>query len=153
MTDAPEIPTDGQPGDFDVPEFDGLLVLMANAVGKVDTGRTMSITLNVQGATISGTMIAAQAWRHELVQLMREQAGGEFVETLAQGFENLDAKDAAEAELAPEVRPLPKFIHLRHAHLVSGDSVTPLVFGLWRGRLSQVDGWTYGSTRARVERP
>lgn len=151
MTEARDPSTGSQPGDFDVPDFDGLLVLMANAVGKLDTGSTMAITLNVRGATISGTMIAAQAWRRELVGMMREHGGSQFVEDLAMGFENLDTKDAAEAELPPEVRPLPKFIHLRDAHLLGGDIVSPLMYGLWRGRLSQVDGWTYGATRARPE--
>ena len=149
MSDVP-VPSTAtqQPGDFDVPEFDGLLVLMANAVGKIDTGSAMSITFSVQGATVSGTMIAAQAWRRLLVARMREQAGGEFVETMAKGFESLDAKDAAEAELPAEVRPLPKFVHLRDAHLITGDGATPLVFGLWRGRLAQVDGWAYGAARS-----
>ena len=131
-----------------------------------ELGRLDNLVNNVGGSVPGGPEeLSPEAWHaqfhHNLhyvhlstravLPLMREQGGGEFVEDLALGFENLDAKDTAEAELPEEVRPLPKFIHLREAHLISSDSVSLLTYGLWRGRLSQVDGWTYGAIRARAE--
>jgi hypothetical protein len=67
-----------------------------------------------------------QRWLDSMTAYLREFPGPEF--------------DPEETEDERLNRPLARFIHLKGTQLLS--SGMPVDIGLWRGRMSEVDGWS-----------
>lgn len=115
-------------------DFLGALVNIANDDPKVALG----ITLTVGGTVICGTLKGRRPWVAEMVDAYGEPA------SFATQFGNLWAKQDAEEDV-PEMPTYAAFIHLVDAHILSGPSPIPSGAGLfWRGRLSEVSGWSLG---------
>ncbi|MGC4948092.1 hypothetical protein ACLQ2N_18090 [Streptomyces sp. DT224] len=101
----------------------------------------LPLTLALPAGVLHGEVIGHEAWKAEWARGLRQVEGGganllaEFPETVDQGI-----KEAQADEDAPF---LPRWIHLRDAALVCGGAA-PLRLPLWRGRLSDVSGWTLG---------
>ncbi|WLV24538.1 gas vesicle accessory protein GvpU [Aciduricibacillus chroicocephali] len=115
---------------------DNTLAFFAEAVNRNDF--TLDITLNVKGAVITGTMVSA----------------GKYFESLSETFEGSgDVAEALSEQLAHAGENAqstnggsPSFIHLEGAKVYCGDARPTPSQGdiLWRGKLSEVDGFFLG---------
>lgn len=104
-----------------------------------ETRSGLPLTLTIPAGVLHGDVIGHEAWKAEWSRSLRQVEGegsnlmAEFPETVDQGISELHT-----------ARPgLPRWIHLRDATLIFGGTV-PLRLPLWRGRLSDVSGWTLG---------
>lgn len=125
------------------------LVMFMNLLGGTEIG----ITLHVKGSVISGMLISGQQYFKMLVRQFENVAErvdegraaaatgfAEFFRPTLEGFER-SHDDYTETATLP---PRPQHVHLRHAqiYLSSSDFLTER---LWRGRLTEVDGWSLGN--------
>lgn len=115
-----------------------------------------TITLTVGGLVIAGDLIPTWVWFREVKALL-SGAEGESAGSVASFFGSIgddvlgdllvreavgehvddDDEDAALAR--------PTHLHLARAEVLGRDHLdTELGGGLWRGRLSQVSGWSFG---------
>lgn len=150
MTDEAADMTDSDalgPGEF---APDPALEAFQGSANRVGVG--FNFVLTAQGQTILGTMIGMRDW----FDALSEQVSGA-------GFDVPDGEDLAparqwlegmsrlirefpgpeEPEQTMEQRlaePVPRFIHLQNAKIITGG--VPMDIGLWRGRLSQIGGWS-----------
>ena len=112
----------------------------------------MGITLHVHGQMITGRLISgATYWAESAADL---RAGGqgptELLEAMAESMEQVadeyrrmyaeDATDGDDPAMAA-------FLHLRNAHTLGPQGPTPTDGAFWRGRLSSIDGFTFGELR------
>lgn len=115
---------------------DSLLELFVAAANKHDF--SLDITLNINGAVISGTTVSAK----------------EYFEMLGESFE--DGNDVAQA-LSEQLQKAGEsledgsnsnvnFIHLKNTKVYCGDSKPTPSRGkiLWRGKLNDIDGFFVG---------
>nr|WP_026694736.1 gas vesicle accessory protein GvpU [Peribacillus kribbensis] len=114
---------------------DNILEFFVQAANNHDFA--LDITLNVKGAVITGTMVSAK----------------EYFDTLSETFE--DGNDLAQAiseqlsqagESAQNGDSKANFIHMKEAKVYCGDSKPTPSKGkiLWRGKLSEIDGFFLG---------
>jgi hypothetical protein len=132
------------------PNLDWLLAAVVDLVNKLPI--TIGVTLNVGGLVISGQMIGVEDYFEELAKLM---ATPKVNETLNQGLQQLFEQLSSARTLlnekkkgdVEEVQKQPTFIHLKDVKmLLSNRQAIPDNSGsLWRGRLSQVDGFVFGT--------
>ena len=137
-------------------ERDWLLTGLVDSVNRA--GFSFGITLNIAGALVSGWIVSGNEYFHGIADVL-EQAGGDvFAEVIREvavqrfpmfqaTFDDSvpDSDPASESELQrTEVQPI-EYIHLRDARFFYGGNAIPGNQGVWwRGRLSQVIGFTYG---------
>ncbi len=99
---------------------------------------SLDITLNVNGAVISGTMISAKEYFEALSGKLENgnDISQKLSEELAAASEATDDFNADEAH----------FIHLKNTRVYCGDSKPTPSKGkiLWRGKLDQIDGFFLG---------
>lgn len=102
---------------------------------------SMGITLTVGGTVISGELVGHSSWLAE-VELAYEP-----MKFVTGGFRQANDEDKAAEGYAPEDVEF-AHVHLRNAHYMLGSAgFVPARAGggmHWRGRISQVDGWSYG---------
>jgi hypothetical protein len=114
---------------------DAILEFFVQAANKHDF--TLDITLNVNGAIVTGTLVSAK----------------DYFDTLSENFE--DGSDVAQklseelakaSETVEESNTEANFIHLKNTKVYCGDSKPTPSKGkiLWRGKLSEVDGFFLG---------
>lgn len=114
---------------------DNILEFFVKASNKHDF--SLDITLLVNGAVVSGTMVSAK----------------EYFETLSESFE--DGNDIAQAlseqltkagESVDSNNDEANFIHLKNTQIYCGDSKPTPSKGkiLWRGKLNEVDSFFLG---------
>ena len=119
-------------------------------------GLRVGITLSVGGTIITGQLVGvrdylreyAKQWAAALPAPEGEEhfyaekwtkAADEYERQLQERNEKIDRGE--------DVEPLPdpRFIHLADAKYVTGETITPASGGmLWRGRLSEIDGYSMG---------
>lgn len=118
---------------------DLLLLSFVNSAN--NHGLEIGVTLNVSGTIISGELIGYSSY---LKLLASEFYGkGEVAEALSQTFfeRAIEAEnDQAESE-DTEIKPA-NFLHLKNATISYGQHTTKI--GLWRNRISSVNGFTFG---------
>lgn len=129
---------------------DGALALFQDLANNAGVG--FGVTLTISGQLITGRMIPGRIYFEKLADsvaadttpdlTLRDTLSGLFTE-LGSGYKDLNDPDAPDQ---PD-RPV-HYVHLEDAWLVSGEAWTNL--GLWRGRLTMVDGWTFGTLRDRT---
>ncbi|MFJ3804683.1 hypothetical protein ACIPSJ_51535 [Streptomyces sp. NPDC090088] len=99
------------------------------------------ISLNIPGGVIYGQAISRDAyldaWEAEIRQ--SSGAGAEFIATLPRKISEVGDKLVK----GRDTKPLPRWIHLREATFLTGAPVQTMHYGLWRGRLSDVAGWSF----------
>ncbi|MGM7701472.1 gas vesicle accessory protein GvpU [Pseudalkalibacillus sp. Hm43] len=99
---------------------------------------SLDITLNVNGAVVSGTMISAKEYFEALSGKLENgnDISQKLSEELAAASEATDEYNDAEAN----------FIHLKNTRVYCGDSKPTPSKGkiLWRGKLDQIDGFFLG---------
>jgi hypothetical protein len=128
------------------PEFDSQLRVLVDVVNDLPDDTRIGITLTAQGLVISGFLIPASLWQ-------RQRAG--IAGVIAPLFSGLAAKHEAKRAANNTSRDdgrdrdtdadLPaSFIHLVNARIYTGSDGFPLNGLAWRGRLSQVTGWSLG---------
>ncbi|NNC10335.1 hypothetical protein HII28_00350 [Planctomonas sp. JC2975] len=101
---------------------------------------TASVTLTVPGAVVSGQIISRGAWRKAVAAQV-----GSFNEPAGKGLDELFGTFEEEIPKGPEARNERLHIHLGDVSLWQDGSNEPLRFKTWRGRLTQVSGWSIGS--------
>ena len=112
---------------------------------------TVTLTLIVNGAVVSGELMPAWRW----MKLVDEQLGGstflgERADELAEEERRAWAANDPPAEEWTAERvmthdPKSQFVHLQNAQIVTGNGDYPPT--LWRVRLTDVSGWCYGALR------
>ncbi|KMJ57773.1 gas vesicle protein GvpU [Bacillus sp. LL01] len=101
-------------------------------------GFSLDITLNVNGAVISGTLIPAKDYFETMSETFEDgnEVAQKISDQLAAAGESFESSKEAEAN----------FIHLKNTKVYCGDSKPTPSEGkiLWRGKLSEVDGFFLG---------
>ncbi|MBV2132052.1 hypothetical protein KRX52_04475 [Pseudomonas sp. MAP12] len=124
----------------DMPE-EGRDWLLQNFVIAAKTDIETPITLFTSSGVVTGRIISGRKY----IELLRELLG---FGAAPSGMEEVTQNDDA---ASPEDKG-PYFIHLRDAAIVSGVSFTPTEGGLlWRGKLSDVAGFSIGRLEPRRE--
>ena len=130
--------------------------LLAYLAELVTYGLEFSITLNVHGITIGGTLISGETYLEEsALALAHATTSGavdaSVVDLIAERFRGskplYQKPEGAPDDYRP---PPPNYLHLRNPIYISsqGGSVT-MNGALWRGRISSVDGFTFGLSTPR----
>ncbi|ASK62119.1 gas vesicle protein GvpU [Virgibacillus phasianinus] len=115
---------------------DNILEFFVKAANKHDF--SLDISLLVNGAVISGTMISAKEYFESLSESFED--GNDIAQALSEQFtkasESVDSSSDGEAH----------FIHLKNTHIYCGDSKPTPSKGkiLWRGKLNEVDSFFLG---------
>lgn len=141
-----------------------ILVNVANGMKSPDD--KIGITLTVQGLVVSGDLISASRW----VEEMASKPGIGLLERLftqyrdmideAQQEERAAMKSVKEDDLEAlkthdEKYPAAQFIHLKKSEIYGsgehGKSIPADAQAYWRGRLSEVSGWTLGRLTAPAQ--
>ncbi|MFI6334031.1 hypothetical protein [Streptomyces sp. NPDC050535] len=118
------------------------LQMLVRLVGE-DPQAALPLTLVVGGAFLSGHLISHEAWTAEWARSLHgvDDPGAEL---LARFPEQVDEVVAAKQD-HPVPRRLPQWIHLRDATGFAGTGGNVLM-PLWRGRLTDVSGWSLGKS-------
>ncbi|MBU8895358.1 hypothetical protein DRW03_14945 [Corallococcus sp. H22C18031201] len=124
---------------------DWFLELLLNMVN--DHGLNVGITLTVGGTQVSGELVSGAEFIKNFGSTfsgaLKRAGAGDAAASLQAKYETMAAQvyDAKKAESAHE--PL-TFIHLRDARIVGPNGVLQPPQIWWRGRLSEVQGWSLG---------
>jgi hypothetical protein len=120
---------------------DSFLRGFAKAAQKTDF--SMSITLGVRGAIVTGMLIGRDKWLEELSAALSAagEVGQGLGDGLREGFREADLQQPADQEV------FYGFLHLKDAqYVLGGSSFAPTTAGfLWRGRISEISAWSLGS--------
>ncbi|AKK66454.1 MULTISPECIES: hypothetical protein [Xanthomonas translucens group] len=112
--------------------------LLQDLVAIANLGVQIGLTLTVGGSTISGMLIGGKEFMQRLTESITEVAPDELVEPLQERFQPY--RDIYEqSELKPAT-----FVHLADARVVATGGEFPVNGCLWRGRISQVSGFSIG---------
>lgn len=115
---------------------DGVLRLFVRLADKEQL-HNMDVTLTVGGTLISGKMVGKKQYFEGVVEKAAESIGGDTATSLFKLFAGIASEPHAD-ELKPD------FIHLKNAKILKGDG-TFIADIWWRGRLSAIDGFSFGS--------
>lgn len=127
--------------DFDVTGRDVILAVLVDSMNR-STGE-LSITLSVSGNVISGDLIGMK----EFFTLCSERVKAAEIQ------ENPDTANEKgslstylkEVIVDPEdIQNPPHYIHLKDARYITSKQSIPNIGMLWRGRMSEVSGWSLG---------
>jgi hypothetical protein len=132
---------------IDIPKNDWFLEDYVAGFNRSGEG-TISITLCVKGNIITGYLIGGKQYFKELGEMFNNAfkdkvKDGEDKIDYIEHFENMgkqiyDVTDDNDEKL----KYPPTFIHLNKATIVNG--IQRLNVGLWRGKFSEVDGFSFG---------
>jgi hypothetical protein len=126
--------------------LDGFLQYFVRLVNR--SGLEIGITLNVSGLTISGQLISSKSYFEGLIQEMSSANTDNQVKLAFQeAFRKIGGIYSQMDDEDDENQTFPTYIHLRNAKmLLAGGQIIRTHRGvLWRGRLSEVDGFCLGS--------
>lgn len=95
----------------------------------------LGLTLTVQGILVSGVLVSRRRWLDEMETLEPGKLSN-LIDPIRNAFDRRDA----------EVRPVAfDFLHLIQTRMFVGGTVLPTnKDGIWRGRISEVSGWSWG---------
>jgi hypothetical protein len=126
--------------------LDGFLQYFVRLVNR--SGLEIGITLNVSGLTISGQLISSKSYFEGLIQEMSSANTDNQVKLAFQeAFRKIGGIYSQMDDEDNENQTFPTYIHLRNAKmlLASGQIIRTKRGVLWRGRLSEVDGFCLGA--------
>ncbi|QNP61541.1 hypothetical protein [Streptomyces genisteinicus] len=130
----------GYPGVVE-PLLDTELRMLVRLVDRDDENRShFGVSLNIPGGVIYGQVISRDAYALEWEASLRGLPGA--------GAESLARIPRVINEVLEEQRddrdddPLPRWVHLRDATFLTGSTAQTMRYGLWRGRLADVVGWS-----------
>jgi hypothetical protein len=145
--------------EVDIDELDDVdFVLQALAKAANDVGFRMGITLSVGGALITGTLVGGREYFEHFGREFKdayypahapdEESLGRLNEVFDDLAKRYDKASLAEDHPNAHVELRPAYIHLRKAQVIHGDLRIPTSErGLWRGRLTAVDGFFLGTVQ------
>ncbi|MFJ4834655.1 hypothetical protein ACIP79_32815 [Streptomyces sp. NPDC088747] len=118
------------------------LQMLVRLVGQ-DPQAALPVTLVVGGAFLSGDLISHEAWTADWARSLHgiDGPGAELLERFPEQVDQA----VADKEGRPAPQRLPQWIHLRDATGFAGTGRT-VVMPLWRGRLTDVSGWSLGKS-------
>jgi hypothetical protein len=144
------------PDDDDVPVVQELWTapdhVLAGLVATVNrlAGTELGVTLYVGGTIISGVLISGRSYFDQLSEATARAADGEaFAEVfrhVAAGYLSGEGPAGTEADEPSEANSVrTAYLHLRATTVHVPGIAAAIEQGLWRGRLSAVDGWAFGN--------
>ncbi|MFZ4451451.1 hypothetical protein [Salibacterium aidingense] len=108
-----------------------------------DNGAEMDVTLNVGGATIKGVLIGNVKYLEELEHTLH-RGNSELEEKMTTFFDKMADKFKRETDQDDYESG---YLHLRKATLVDSQGKVPLQGSLWRGKISDVNGFSFESVQ------
>ncbi|MFG6146760.1 gas vesicle accessory protein GvpU [Halobacillus sp. B23F22_1] len=116
--------------------MDDVLVTFVKAANNYDF--SLDITLNINGALVSGTTMSAEDYLEGISNVFEE--GNDISQAISEKL--AEASKAAKEESNGDV----SYIHLKNAQVYNGDGdPTPSEGEFeWRGKLDEVDGFFLG---------
>ncbi|MFJ5265231.1 hypothetical protein ACIQAC_32675 [Streptomyces sp. NPDC088387] len=121
------------------PVPDVQLQMLVRLLGQ-DAQAALPVTLVVGGCLLHGDLISHERWRADWARSLRgiDGPGADLLERFPEQVDEVVAdKQGAVAQR------LPQWIHLRDATAPATPG-RPVVMPLWRGRLTDVSGWSLG---------
>lgn len=119
--------------------------VLQSLVNLVDLGLGMGVTLSIPGSVVSGRLVSQADYLARLTEQFRSASSDESIASVADGFEKIGEAMERPADAPVGWRPVPSdFIHLADARYVVGERLTPTDGMLWRGRISEVSGFSLG---------
>ncbi|RSL32133.1 hypothetical protein D7Z54_17045 [Salibacterium salarium] len=112
-----------------------------------DNGAEMNIMLNVGGATMKGVLIGNVTYLEELEHTLHrgnsdlEGKMTTFFDKMKDKFQKETDQDEYESG----------YIHLRDAKLVDSQGKIPIGGSLWRGKISDVNGFSFDSIQESID--
>lgn len=144
--------TEGIPLIKPIPQKDWFLQSLVNLVNTAQGTTTISLTIFSKGIILSGNLINGMTYFEEQSEIWAEATVRAGVDNTIEDGRKLFT-DIAEAVYGPMVQAEPgeyedPYIHMKVLRVYMGNS--PLESGqnggfLWRGRISEVDGFTLGT--------
>ncbi|SPT98441.1 gas vesicle protein U [Lysinibacillus capsici] len=125
-------------------ENDVILESVISTIDKVDAF-TMEITLNVKGIVITGALISRSTYLKGVASDF--EGNGEIGNVFSDMFTKLIELKKEHTENADDKDKTVYGVHLKNAQIFDGESVHEL--GYWRGKLSSVDGFSFGKMEPR----
>lgn len=135
----------------EAPQIDWLLQELVFLVNKFDL--RIGVTLTVGGNLLSGEMIGGAHYFKTMKENFAQSKGaseiGKSISVAMERYEGNFREYMAQDETTP-----PAFIHLLEAKLHGPNTVpgSSTIQSLWRGRLSEVSGFTIGVLEAKTLR-
>lgn len=131
--------------------IDPNLSLLVQIVDATDI--EVAITLSVSGGVISGLLVSMPSWLKKQTDLLRESELLAPLVELVERFKKDESTirigreiESASPDVFADEPTLPRFIHLSHACYIQGVQIFPASRDLhWRGRLTEISGWSFGS--------
>lgn len=119
------------------PSKDSTLEFFVKASNKYDF--SLDITLNVDGAVITGTVISAQEYFEKASESFKD--GNDVAQKISEGLASA-SESAKNSSQESDIG----FIHLKNTRIFIGESKGTPSNGeiIWRGKLDQVDGFFLG---------
>lgn len=160
MTDQPEAAPAGEnteyrieddPDELEVADFHhkdwALATFISMIVGIDDHHRgSASITVQSNGATITGMVISADEYFENVTGAIRESGAVEFADAIGEMWASLRA-DTAEWRAGRDAKGLPnparRYIHMRDVSILTGSAIVKAPN--WRGTLEDITGWSTGN--------
>ncbi|KKI94129.1 hypothetical protein WQ54_00905 [Bacillus sp. SA1-12] len=125
---------------------DDAIILMFLDLVEED-GIEVDVTLNIQGAIISGTLIGASAYYEGVTEASKNLPDSTMSKIISKKFGDLKeayAKQKQEEAEQEQKGSTKTFIHLKHAKYHSKANQPPNGTW-WRGRISSIDGFSFDS--------
>jgi hypothetical protein len=124
--------------------------LMTLVLGRADdrNSANLGLTLQVSGQVVAGSLVTPDAWAENVRQLFRSATGEGALwmdEAFGAFWEEVYGKTRVERQSAEgdgPALPFRTFIHMSEAVIHTGPHRQYV--GPWRGRLSEVSGWSIG---------
>lgn len=108
-----------------------------------DEGNSIGLTLNVEGATISGELIGGRRYFTELAGLLKKAGASKDFSDWIGEFKASYRDPEADPVVAP---PIIAYVHMREARIFSPSGAIPTGAGvLWRGKINAVSGFSFGT--------
>ncbi|WP_043666182.1 hypothetical protein [Streptomyces xylophagus] len=119
------------------------LQMLVRLIGQ-DATAALPVTLTVGGSFLHGDLISHEAWTTEWAHTLHgvDGPGAQLLERFPQQVD--EAVEDKQGRHTPQ--RLPQWIHLRDAIGVAGAGGS-VVMPLWRGRLTDVSGWSLGKPK------
>ncbi|MEB3355301.1 MAG: gas vesicle accessory protein GvpU [Synechococcales bacterium] len=111
------------------------------------TSIQLSLTLNVSGLIVSGQLISRQTYFKRLAHMIQDSDASDIVKDSLDEFIGQVGHEIEGDEIHSNGVALPTFIHLKNAQMYpsNGRGMPSNTDALWRGRISEVSGFSFGA--------
>jgi len=133
-----------------VAEVDWFLQHFINLANNTTAGIEISLTLNIGGFLISGTLVGGKKYFSAVSELLSTaNTNMPEISEVWKGIANYGEIYEASAEKG-ELEKNPQYVHLQNAKTfsTSGSAIQAGPGGWWRGRVTEVSGFSFGSMQA-----